>query len=74
MFIGREKELSALTAELSNWKKKTAVLIYGKRRVGKSTLIMEATKSFDYPYWESIYLLIDQIPFVFVNRYFFMKR
>lgn len=47
MFIGREKELSALTAELSNWKKKTAVLIYGKRRVGKSTLIMEATKSFD---------------------------
>lgn len=47
MFVGREKELSALTVELSNWKKKTAVLIYGKRRVGKSTLIMEATKSFD---------------------------
>ena len=47
MFVGREKELSVLTTELSNWKKKTAVLIYGKRRVGKSRLIMEATKSFD---------------------------
>ncbi len=47
MFIGREKERSALTAELSNWKKKTAILIYGKRRVGKSTLMMEAAKSFD---------------------------
>lgn len=47
MFIGREKELKALTDELSGWKKKTAVLIYGKRRVGKSTLISEASKSFD---------------------------
>ena len=47
MFIGREKELKALTAELSAWKKKTAVLIYGKRRVGKSTLIKEAAKKFD---------------------------
>ena len=47
MFIGREKELKALSAELSTWKKKTAVLIYGKRRVGKSTLIHEAAKEFD---------------------------
>ena len=47
MFIGREKELKALTGELSVWKKKTAVLIYGKRRVGKSTLIKEAAKEFD---------------------------
>ena len=47
MFIGRIKELRALTDELSNWRKRTAVLIYGKRRVGKSTLIREATKSFD---------------------------
>ena len=47
MFIGREKELKALSAELSTWKKKTAVLIYGKRRVGKSTLIKEAAKVFD---------------------------
>ena len=47
MFVGRQRELSALSAELSNWKKKTAILIYGKRRVGKSTLIKEASKSFD---------------------------
>ena len=47
MFIGRKKELKALSAELSAWKKKTAVLVYGKRRVGKSTLINEAAKVFD---------------------------
>ena len=47
MFVGREKELTALTHELSAWEKKTAVLIYGKRRVGKSTLINEAAKAFD---------------------------
>ncbi|MBR4158022.1 MAG: AAA family ATPase [Oscillospiraceae bacterium] len=46
MFVGREEELKALSAELSAWKKKTAVLIYGKRRVGKSTLIREAAKAF----------------------------
>ena len=47
MFIGRKKELDQLTAELSDRKRKSAVLIYGKRRVGKSTLIKEAAKSFD---------------------------
>ena len=44
MFIGREKELSQLNVELSAWKRKTVVLVYGKRRVGKSTLIKEASK------------------------------
>ena len=47
MFIGREKELSQLNVELSSWKRKTVVLVYGKRRVGKSTLIKEAAKKFD---------------------------
>ena len=47
MFIGREKELGQLTAELSSWKRRTAVLVYGKRRVGKSTLLNEAAKAFD---------------------------
>lgn len=47
MFIGREKELSQLNVELSAWKRKTVVLVYGKRRVGKSTLIKEAVKKFD---------------------------
>ncbi len=47
MFIGREKELMQLKAELSSWKRKTAVLVYGKRRVGKSTLLSVAAKRFE---------------------------
>ncbi|WP_026835397.1 AAA family ATPase [Eubacterium xylanophilum] len=47
MFVGRKKELQDLNTELSNKNKKTAVLIYGKRRVGKSTLIREAAKDYD---------------------------
>lgn len=47
MFIGRQKELSSLVKELSSWEKRTAVLVYGKRRVGKSTLIKEASRSFN---------------------------
>ena len=47
MFVGREKELRAITQELSCWDRRTAILVYGKRRVGKSTLIKEAAKSFD---------------------------
>lgn len=45
MFIGREKELYALTTEITT-RKKSAILIYGKRRVGKSTLIRQAAKNF----------------------------
>ena len=47
MFVGRTRELQELSEELSNWKKKSAILVYGKRRVGKSTLIKEASKDFD---------------------------
>lgn len=47
MFVGREEELRELIDELNNWKHRSAVLVYGKRRVGKSTLIREAAKSFD---------------------------
>ena len=46
MFIGREKELSELKEQFSS-DQKTAVLVYGKRRVGKSTLICEASRDFD---------------------------
>lgn len=46
MFIGREKELSVLEKEFHS-DKKTAVLVYGKRRIGKSTLISRAAESFD---------------------------
>ncbi len=46
MFLGREKEVRELNQELSQWEKKTAILVYGKRRVGKSTLIQQAAGSF----------------------------
>lgn len=46
MFLGRQKELSELKKAFAS-KSKTAVLVYGKRRVGKSTLIREASRSFD---------------------------
>ncbi|MBO4706379.1 MAG: AAA family ATPase [Spirochaetaceae bacterium] len=45
MFIARQKELSELNQELS-LRRKSAVLVYGKRRIGKSTLIKEASKNY----------------------------
>ena len=46
MFIGRKKEFESLQSELAS-KKRTAALVYGKRRVGKSTLLKEVSKTFD---------------------------
>lgn len=46
MFVGREGELAKLEEQFSSTSR-TAVLVYGKRRVGKSTLIAQAAKSFD---------------------------
>ena len=46
MFLGREKELALLKDEFET-KKKSAILVYGKRRIGKSALISEASKFFD---------------------------
>lgn len=43
MFIGRQEELKAIQAILD--KKSGSVLVYGKRKVGKTTLILEALKS-----------------------------
>lgn len=45
MFIGREKELESLKKGLLGNKKTT--LIYGKRKIGKTTLILEANNYFD---------------------------
>lgn len=45
MFVGREKELATLKEKL-NSSTKTAVLVYGKRRVGKSTLIAQAVQDY----------------------------
>lgn len=46
MFQGRKKELLDLHEEFSS-EKKSAILIYGKRRVGKSFLIKKALEDFD---------------------------
>ncbi len=43
MFVGRQEELKAIQAVLD--KKNGSVLVYGKRKVGKTTLILEALKS-----------------------------
>lgn len=43
MFVGREKELSLLKNILNQ--RSGSVMIYGKRKVGKTTLITEALKS-----------------------------
>ena len=44
MFLGRDKELGKLKKELEK-EGKSAVLIYGRRRIGKTTLISESLKS-----------------------------
>lgn len=46
MFYAREQELRALRTEFQGTSK-SASLVYGKRRVGKSTLIAEASKGFE---------------------------
>ncbi|MCI8344318.1 MAG: AAA family ATPase [Clostridia bacterium] len=43
MFIGRQEELKAIQGILE--RKSGSVLVYGKRKVGKTTLILEALKS-----------------------------
>ena len=45
MFLGREKELDYLVKHL-NSNKKEVILIYGTRRVGKSSLIQESLKKY----------------------------
>ena len=55
MFVVREKELIILKEEMS--KKSSSVLVYGKRKVGKTTLIKEASKGHNekpYVYFECI--------------------
>lgn len=43
MFVGRQEELKAIQSLLD--KKSGSVLVYGKRKVGKTTLILEALKN-----------------------------
>jgi AAA+ ATPase superfamily predicted ATPase len=43
MFIGRTAELEALQAEFNN-PRPSLLVVYGRRRVGKSELLRQATK------------------------------
>ncbi len=45
MFIGRKKELEEIKSFLS--KDSGCIMIYGKRKVGKTTLINNALKGYD---------------------------
>ncbi len=46
MFLGRVNELSKLKEEFGK-KQKSAVLVYGKHGMGKSTLLREASKGYN---------------------------
>lgn len=55
MFIGRKKELKQLNEKLAN-DRFESILIYGRRRIGKTELIREAAKGFDgtFIYFEAL--------------------
>ena len=59
MFIGREKELKILNEQIN--KKSSSTLIYGKRKIGKTTLIKEACKATNktFVYYECIKSTLD---------------
>lgn len=46
MFLGRKKELKEIKSQIES-SKKTAILVYGKRRVGKTSLIAESVKNYE---------------------------
>jgi AAA+ ATPase superfamily predicted ATPase len=46
MFIGREKELTELREQFAS-NNRSVILVYGKRRVGKTCLIQEALREYD---------------------------
>ena len=63
MFIGRKKELKELIEKLNN-DRFVSILLYGRRRIGKTKLIKEAAKSFNgtYIYYECKRgLLVDNL-------------
>ena len=61
MFVGRQEELEQIKSLLNNNNKK-AIMLYGKRRVGKSTLILEAIKDCSYKiiYYECLLTTLQE--------------
>ena len=51
-FIGRQRELAELD-EIVTWRPSQFILVYGRRRVGKTTLVLHWAKSTGRPvlYW-----------------------
>jgi len=47
-FVAREKQLKSLSVQLK--KKSSSTVIYGKRKVGKTTLILESFRHIDKPF------------------------
>lgn len=45
MFVGRKNELKTIRDAIAKGKK--SLLVYGKRKVGKTTLVLEASKAYD---------------------------
>lgn len=52
MFVGRERELAVLGDEFDN-DRPSLVIIYGRRRVGKSTLLLEALGGRTHVYYQA---------------------
>ena len=67
MFIAREKELKLLSDNLNDIS--TVTIIYGKRRVGKTTLIKEALKKSNKIniYYECVKTSLEHNLFLFTN-------
>jgi uncharacterized protein len=52
LFVGRQSELALLSAELTTDKASLAI-VYGRRRIGKSTLIREAIKDRTHVFYQA---------------------
>jgi uncharacterized protein len=52
LFVGRQNELGLLGEELKTAKASLAI-IYGRRRIGKSTLILEAIKDRTHVFYQA---------------------
>ncbi len=59
MFVDRERELKAMKDELKN-NRSSFIVIYGRRRVGKTTLIKEFVKDERHVYYLATELPIEQ--------------
>lgn len=69
MFVGREEELVLLEHYLGK-QKSHALLLYGKRRVGKSTLILKAVENSPCRviYFECLQSSMDNNLLLFENK------